>query len=422
MLRKLLPLLMIVGSVACGDDSEEAIVIISDNNQTNNQTNNSTSNQTTNQSNNQTNNSTTGNNLVVIPRPELVTLLEQDIATVENGVAGPFQFEVPANTQSVVITIVGDSPTQYTLRHWDNGDGTPLVNIGWLNNDQGAPSLCLNCAQRVTSSEAAFAGMAPTNPVVSVKAGTHEFSVFSFKMLGLFNQTPVAGLARVIVTAKILPAPPIDGVLDVNLWFSGAEGLTAATAPTDTAFQDTLKNVDTVYAQVGVKLGRVTYNDIEGDFNVIENVIGAGSDLAGLFAQSANAPQDAVNVFFVEDLLTGAAGSQGFGILLGVSGGIPGPTGIIGTGRSGVVLALKRSVQAPTPLYKVFAHEVGHFLGLYHTSEQNFGGGQQLHDQLPDTPENDPTMVMHNSGNGDKLSASQGNTMRLNPWVRQEAK
>jgi len=126
-------------------------------------------------------------------------------------------------------------------------------------------------------------------------------------------------------------------------------------------------------------------------------------------------------VFFVEDLLTGAAGSQGFGILLGVSGGIPGPAGLMGTGRSGVVLALKRSAQAPTPLYKVFSHEVGHFLGLYHTSEQNFGGGQQIHDQLPDTPENDPTMVMHNSGNGDILSASQGSTMRLNPWVRQEA-
>jgi len=30
-------------------------------------------------------------------------------------------------------------------------------------------------------------------------------------------------------------------------------------------------------------------------------------------------------------------------------------------------------------------------------------------------------MVMHNSGNGDILSASQGSTMRLNPWVRQEA-
>jgi hypothetical protein len=417
MLRKLLPLVLMLGSMACSDDSEEVLFVIDDNNQTNNSTNN----QTVSQSNNETNNQTTGNNLVVFPRPDLVTLLEQDLVTAENGVAGPFQFDVPPNTQSVVITIVGDSPAQYTVRHWNNGDSSPLVNLGWLGTDPGAPSLCLGCPQRVTSSEAAFAAMAPTNPVVSIKPGTHEFSVLSFKLLGLFNQTPVAGPARVIVTAKVMPTVPTAGTLDVNLWFSGALGLTAATAATDTNFQKTLADVNAVYAQVGLKLGRITYNDIEGDFNVIENVIGAGSDLAGLFAQSANAPQDAVNVFFVEDLLTGAAGGQGFGILLGVSGGIPGPTGIMGTGRSGVVLALKRSPQFPSPLYKVFSHEVGHFLGLYHTSEQNLGGGQQIHDQLPDTPENDPVMVMHNSGNGDKLSASQGSTMRLNPWVRQEA-
>jgi len=412
--------MLILGSMACSDDAEEVLYIIDGNNQTNNSTNNSTNNQTVSQSNNQTNNSP-NNNIEPILRPELVTLLDQDILTADNGVAGPFQFDVPPNTQSVVITIVGDSPTQYTVRHWNNGDSSPLVNLGWLGTDPGAPSLCLSCPQRVTSSEAAFAAMAPTNPAVSITPGTHEFSVLSFKLLGLANQTPVAGPARVIVTAKVMPAAPTAGTLDVNLWFSGAQGLTAATAATDTNFQKTLADVNTVYAQVGLKLGRITYNDIEGDFNVIENVIGAGSDLAGLFAQSANAPQDAVNVFFVEDLLTGAAGSQGFGILLGVSGGIPGPAGLMGTGRSGVVLALKRSAQAPTPLYKVFSHEVGHFLGLYHTSEQNFGGGQQIHDQLPDTPENDPTMVMHNSGNGDILSASQGSTMRLNPWVRQEA-
>jgi hypothetical protein len=424
MLRKFLPVLLLAAAVGCSDDEDEAVYIIPANNTSNNATNNSNnaSNNASNNGNNASNNaSNNANNLEEIPRPDLVTLLDEDIVTLDNGVSsGDLQFEVPENAQSVVITVVGVAPNQYTLRSWINGDGSDLITLGWLASDQGAPSLCLSCPQRIATAEGAFAGMAPTNPAVTLRPGTHTISIYSFKQLGFANRTPVAGPARVIVTAKLAPAVPQEGTLDVNLWFSGAYGLTAETAPTDPGFQKMLEDANGVYAQVGLKLGRITYNDIEGDYDVVENIIAPGSELNELFAQSANAPQEAVNVFFVDDLLTGAEGQQSFGILLGVSGGIPGPVGITGTNKSGVVLALKRSPEAPTPLYKVFAHEVGHFLGLYHTSEASFGFGAQVHDQLTDTPDNDTNMLMHNSGNGQNLSGSQGTTMRLNPWVRQE--
>ena len=64
------------------------------------------------------------------------------------------------------------------------------------------------------------------------------------------------------------------------------------------------------------------------------------------------------------------------------------------------------------------AHEAGHFLGLFHTSEQNFGLGGGIHDPLPDTPDNDESYLMFNTGAGDKLSPWQGRVMRSNPWVR----
>ncbi|MEZ4462703.1 MAG: M43 family zinc metalloprotease [bacterium] len=424
MLRRLVILTMCAGFMsACGsDDTEEPLVIVSGNNATNNATNNASNNATNNTTNNQTSNNATNNGLQPFDRPDLVTLADEDIVTADNGVSQEISFTVPENTQSVVVTIVGASPGSYTVRSWTNGDGTPLVNLGWLATDQGAPSLCLGCPQRVTSAESAMAGMVPTNPDVSVKPGTHAVTFYSYRQTSLVgNRTPLAGPARVIVTAKVAPAVPESGVLDLNLWFSGAQGLTAETAPTDVNFQQMLKDVGIVYGKVGLKLGRITYNDIEGDFDIIENAIVPGNAMKDLFAQSANAPQDAVNVFFVEDLLTGRAGQQGFGILLGVSGGIPGPVGLMGTERSGVVLALKRSPMAPTPLFKVMAHEVGHFLGLYHTTEQNAFGGPAVNDQLADTPENDATYLMHNTGNGEILSPSQGTTMRLNPWVRQEA-
>jgi hypothetical protein len=55
---------------------------------------------------------------------------------------------------------------------------------------------------------------------------------------------------------------------------------------------------------------------------------------------------------------------------------------------------------------------------LYHTSEQNFFGGPGIHDPIPDTPENDDSYLMFNTGSGSNLSVQQGVVMRANPFVR----
>ena len=70
---------------------------------------------------------------------------------------------------------------------------------------------------------------------------------------------------------------------------------------------------------------------------------------------------------------------------------------------------------APAQVETTVAHEVGHFLKLFHTSEQSFTG---IHDPLPDTPDNDASYLMFNTGEGNRLSPWQGRVMRSNPWVR----
>jgi hypothetical protein len=93
-------------------------------------------------------------------------------------------------------------------------------------------------------------------------------------------------------------------------------------------------------------------------------------------------PQDnrGVNFFFVQ-------GFNGWG-LLGKAGGIPGPSLLNGTYHSGVVVSLADYFyfgpnKAANRTAETMIHELGHQLGLFHTSESD---GSQ-HDPIADTPE-----------------------------------
>ena len=108
----------------------------------------------------------------------------------------------------------------------------------------------------------------------------------------------------------------------------------------------------------------------------------------------------AINFFFVADINGGDAGFT----LAGLSGGIPGPPGVHGTARSGVVVNMgsyleaiesgdAEQIESARSLSEIiFAHETGHYLGLFHTTERNgaaLGMGDSVirgSDNLSDTP------------------------------------
>ena len=171
-------------------------------------------------------------------------------------------------------------------------------------------------------------------------------------------------------------------VVDMNFYFVGAPGLDSQTAPTDRDFQEMLEQFDLAYEQAGVELGELRYFDVIGDVEERFQIIRSQDEvfeLVQLSRQPGETRDDLlrVNVFF----------NQGFGGqmggVLGVSAGIPGAMGLHSAEATGLVFSASNlGGRGNAQVGQTLAHELGHFLGLFHTTEQRGGA-----DHLEDTPE-----------------------------------
>lgn len=354
----------------------------------------------------------------VSPEELVEIVVDQQRVEIVNGSSDTIDFEIPENVVSVTVMVETDSGVTVALSQWTQANGDDLVPDDWLNRDQTAPSICTICDNRIAASETVFAAIAPNNETPEVVAGTHTIGLTGFTIEG-FSGSPATATAYVTVYAKVMPEVPAEATLDLNLHFTGA-GWTAETAQSDQEFQDILQEMADLYSQVNVSIGEVSYRDIGEEFQIVDGFQGPDNDLELLFRNSEGNERNTLNLFFVSELRQGGP-FAGAGLVLGIAGGIPGPPLVQGTSRSGVAIAVDShsNPQLPFPasLAKTMAHEAGHFLGLFHTSEQALFG-PQIHDPIDDTPENDEDYLMFNTGQGDQISESQGVVMRINPWMR----
>ncbi|MBX2801511.1 MAG: hypothetical protein KTR31_27790 [Myxococcales bacterium] len=171
-------------------------------------------------------------------------------------------------------------------------------------------------------------------------------------------------------------------VVDINLIFVGLDDLDAGSAAQDADLASMLSTFVDIYAAAGIEIGNVFAVDappqVASEFAIIET----DSEIAALVATSEPPGLDdeallSVNVFLVAEIALAQ------GNVLGISQGIPGPAGLHGSPGSGVVVTAENLRFAGGGPFtgQVMAHEVGHWLGLFHTTET-----RGTVDPIPDTP------------------------------------
>jgi hypothetical protein len=176
----------------------------------------------------------------------------------------------------------------------------------------------------------------------------------------------------------------------------------AAGAPSNPHVARVFSTLSTVLANAGLCLGNVTFHDLPRwavDRYKILNVDNTGpcDPLSQLFTL-AQADSAGVHLFLLDELTESSSG--GSLRIVGIDGSIPGPSGVPGTINGGAVVPLldfgavkpgaRCDAGAPVNVLGcgddrtayVLAHEMGHWLGLYHTTERT----GSLFDPLGDTP------------------------------------
>ena len=161
--------------------------------------------------------------------------------------------------------------------------------------------------------------------------------------------------------------------IDVNVFVVGSTDIAEADV------MAALTRMSEVYAGGGAAtIGNVSIATLDWPDPYVDS---EGAEANELRATAIGDDPGALNLLFVQDF--NEVGT------LGIAAGIPGPNGISGTAASAVMVAVDTHLDAEgsallTDLMgETMAHEIGHQIGLFHTSE---GDGVGF-DPITDTPE-----------------------------------
>ena len=275
-------------------------------------------------------------------------------------------FTVPSDGVSFMLSVFRDNNGSTAFYSLSDPDGTDIL------SSSSTPTLN-NVASGSQGANGYANVLVPQSPSFSAKAGTWTFKAYSNDRVKLALRSGTTPTSTTIVvqpyiTGTTWAAGDLSAALSVMSSIYSANGITLS-------INSTITISDSQYAAVSG-----TFTD---------------TTTSALVSQGGIA---AVNLFFIEDYSGSWSG------VLGNAAGIPGSMGIANA-WNGVLNSLSAHASGSTLdaqlLGETAAHEMGHQLGLFHTTEQ---GGTSF-DILSDTAEC-PKGSRDNDSNG-QMSAEE---------------
>lgn len=294
-----------------------------------------------------------------IRQPPLRIVELGPVDTPQSG-AQELTFDIDAGVQSFVLFARDEDGLAVGIRRLTGPDGTVII-------DQDNPEAAL---MRGFVSLGVATALVPGSdqPGISVKEGSYKVLLGTFDTEDLTNLVTVDGtIERVALITRRLAGS--GGLLDLNIHLAPGTGLVAESAQDNAYLRDTLTRLDDLYRTLmGVSVGEVRYSDLTEAEDIVETAE-QGRQIISTYG-TGNPNGQSINLFIVEDLTFAG----------GFTGGIPGTPGTYGHPASGTVLERYSNASVMGTL---MAHEIGHLIGLWHTTEP----GAVITDYISDTPE-----------------------------------
>ena len=260
-------------------------------------------------------------------------------------------FVVPSNGISFLLSIFKDHNASIMFYSLNDPDGIDILSAS------STPNLYYDATGSVGEKGLSKAGysnvLVPQSPSFSAKAGTWTFKAYTNDQVSIAlrtGSTPSAATTTIqpYITGTTWSAGDISAALSVMSSIYSANGITLT-------INDTITISDTQYEAVSETF--------------------TNSTTSALVSQGVT---EGVNLFFIKDYSDTES--------MGNAAGIPGSMGIANS-WNGVLISLAAHVSGSTLksqlLGETAAHEMGHQLGLFHTTET----GGTVFDILNDTAE-----------------------------------